>query len=151
MALRTSDGSPAWRSQNEPMTHSTPVLATIQGVRQVIFATQTGLVSLDPSSGGLLWKSRYPFTYGTSVGASPVVYQDMVFACGARAYSMGSVVVQATFTDNTWNTRQLWSTNNPSAHWMTPICYQGFLYGQFGLLQFDSPTAQLQCVDMRSG
>ena len=64
---------------------------------------------------------------------------------------MGSVVVQATFTDNTWNTRQLWSTNNPSAHWMTPICYQGFLYGQFGLLQFDSPTAQLQCVDMRSG
>lgn len=32
LALRTSDGALAWRSQNEGMTHSTPVLATIHGV-----------------------------------------------------------------------------------------------------------------------
>src|SRR2546421_700114 len=48
MALHTSDGSIAWRStnaQSEPMTHSTPVLATILRVRQVIFVPQTGVVS----------------------------------------------------------------------------------------------------------
>ena len=151
MALRVSDGSPAWRSQNAPMTHSTPVLATILGVRQVIFATQIGLVSLDAATGNLLWKFPYPFIYSTSLGASPVVWEDMVFVCGARAYSMGSVVMQASLTNNTWTTRQLWWTNNPSAHWMTPVCSQGFLYGQFGVLQFDSPTAQLKCIDMRTG
>ena len=151
MALRASDGTVAWRSQNEPMTHSTPVLATILGVRQVIFATQNGLVSLDPASGNLLWKFRYPFTYSTALGVSPVVYQDMVFVCGARAYSMGSVVMQAALTNSTWTTAQLWWTNNPSSHWMTPVCQQGFLYGQFGILQADSPTAQLNCIEMRTG
>jgi outer membrane protein assembly factor BamB len=151
MALRVSDGSLAWRSQNEPLTHSTPVLATIQGVRQVIFATGNGLVSLDPASGSLLWKFAYPFIYNISLGASPVVWQDMIFVCGARAYSMGSVVVQATLANSTWTTRQLWWTNNPSAHWMTPVCYQGFLYGNFGIFQFDSVTAQLDCIDMRTG
>ena len=151
MALRTEDGEPAWRSQNEAMTHSTPVLATIHGVHQVIFATQSGLVSLDPTSGDLLWKFNYPFTYGTSIGVSPVVYEDLVFVCGAHAYGMGSVVLQASYADNQWTTARLWWTNNPAAHWMTPVAYQGFLYGQFGIQQFDSPTAQLKCVDLRTG
>jgi outer membrane protein assembly factor BamB len=151
MALRTSDGSLAWRSQNEAMTHSTPVLATIHGIRQVIFATQSGLVSVDPASGDRLWKFPYPFTYLASIGASPVVHEDMVFVCGAHAYGMGSIVVRASFQDNTWTSTRLWYTNNPASHWMTPVAQQGFLFGQFGIQQFDSPTAQLKCVDMRTG
>src|SRR5208283_4043953 len=43
-AFRMSDGSLAWSSQNQGVTQTTPVVATIQGVRQVIFAAQTGLV-----------------------------------------------------------------------------------------------------------
>ncbi len=151
MAFHADDGSLAWRSQNEAMTHSTPVLATINGVRQVIFATQSGLVSLEPQTGNLLWKFAYPFVYTTSIGVSPVVYQDMVFVCGAHAYGMGSVVMQAGLTNNSWTTRRLWYTNNPAAHWMTPVCYQGFLYGQFGIQSFDGPSAQLKCIEMRSG
>lgn len=151
-ALRTSDGSQAWSSQNDAMTHSTPVLATIHGVRQVIFATQSGLVSLNPQTGSLLWRSAYPFTYGSSIGVSPVVYDDMVFVCGAHAYGMGSVALQASVTNNTWTTTRLWWTNNPASHWMTPIVHQGFLYGQFGIQQFDNnPSTQLKCIEMRTG
>jgi outer membrane protein assembly factor BamB len=151
MALRASDGTLAWRSQSEALTHSTPVLATIQGVRQVIFATQSGLVSLNPQNGSLLWKVPYPFFYSTSLGASPVVWEDMVFVCGAHGYGMGSMVVRAGVTNNIWTAVMLWSTNNPAAHWMTPVAYQGFLFGQFGIQQFDSPSAQLKCIDMRTG
>jgi hypothetical protein len=151
MALRTSDASIVWRVENEAMTHSTPVLTTILGVRQVIFATQSGLLSLDPSTGIRLWKTRYPFIYSTSIGVSPVVYDDMIFVCGAHSYGMGSVVVQASLSNDTWTTTQLWRTNNPASHWMTPVVHQGFLYGQFGIQQFDSTNAQLKCIDMRSG
>src|SRR2546423_1225670 len=35
-AFRVADGTMAWSSQNEGVTHTTPVVATIQGVRQVI-------------------------------------------------------------------------------------------------------------------
>jgi outer membrane protein assembly factor BamB len=155
MALRTSDGSPAWRSQNEAMTHSTPVLATIHGVRQVIFATQSGLVSLVPSSGELLWKFSYPFVYGTCIGASPVIYQDMVFVAAAQVYDMGSAVARIDHTETGWVTTQLWAnisfTSTLSSHWMTPVCLNGFLYGQFGSQQFDSVNAQLKCVEMQTG
>ena len=151
MALRTSDGEPAWRSQDEAMTHSTPVLTTIHGVRQVIFATQRGLVSLNPQSGDLLWRISYPFRYSTCIGVSPVVSEDMVFVCGAHSYQMGSVVIQATVSDNTWTATQLWWTNNPAGHWMTPVAHQGFLYGMLGIQQFDSVNAQLKCIDMRTG
>ncbi len=151
MALRASDGEPAWRSQNEAMTHSTPTVATIQGVRQVIFATQSGLVSLNPLSGNLLWRFNYPFIYSTSLAISPVVHGDLVFVGGAHAYGMASVVMRASLTNGIWTTAQLWRTNNPASHWMTPVAYQGNLYGQFGIQQFDSPTAQLKCIDMQTG
>jgi outer membrane protein assembly factor BamB len=155
LALRTSDGAPAWRSQDEAMTHATPVVTTLHGVRQVLFATQSGVVSLVPDSGDLLWRFNYPFSYSTSLGASPVVYDDMVFVCGAQAYGMGSVVWRVDFANNTWTTTQLWAitgfSGTLSSHWMTPVARQGFLYGQFGVQSFDSVNAQLKCVDMRTG
>ena len=150
-AFRTSDGSIAWTNQNPLLTHSTPTLATIQGVRQVIFATANGLYSLERSTGAFLWRFNYPFNYSTSIGASPVVYQDMVFVTGAHAYGMGSFVVQVSLSNDVWTTTRLWATNNPASHWMTPVCYQGFLYGQFGIQSFDSVNAQLKCIDMRTG
>jgi outer membrane protein assembly factor BamB len=91
MALRTSDGSVAWRAQNEGLSHSTPVLATIHGVPQVIFATQQGLIAVNPANGTLLWRASYPFPYTISLAASPVVWEDVVFIVGGRAYGMGSV------------------------------------------------------------
>jgi hypothetical protein len=34
---------------------------------------------------------------------------------------------------------------------MTPVCHEGFLYGQFGIQTFDSVNAQLKCIDLRTG
>lgn len=151
MAFRTSDGTPAWRAEDEPMTHSTPVIATIHGVRQIIFAGQIHLVSLNPATGQMLWKFRYPFNYATSLAASPVVHQDMVFISGAFVYGQTSVVAQVNFTNGSWTTTQLWAKRDLCSHWMTPIAHNGFLYGQSGLGGFDSPNSQLKCTDMRTG
>jgi outer membrane protein assembly factor BamB len=151
LALRTSDGEPAWRSQDVAMTHATPVLATIHGVRQVIFATQDGLVSVDPLAGAPLWRAEYPIPYTICIGVSPVVDEDMVFATGAQVYGMESMALRVDLSDGVWTTTRLWATNNPTSHWMTPVARQGFLYGQFGIQSFDSVNAQLKCVDLRTG
>jgi outer membrane protein assembly factor BamB len=162
LALRTSDGQPAWqddglawRLHEEEMTHATPVPATIHGVRQVIFATQSGLVSVEPASGNLLWKAPYPFNYGTCIGVSPVVHDDMVFVSGAQVYNLGSVAFRVSVSNDTWTTTQLWSNvgfaSTLASVWMTPVCHDGFLYGQFGVQSFDSVNAQLKCVDLRTG
>jgi hypothetical protein len=61
------------------------------------------------------------------------------------------MVVQAALSNDTWTATRLWATNNPASHWMTPVAHDGFLYGQFGIQSFDSPSAQLHCIDMRTG
>ena len=146
IAFRTGDGSVAWRSQNEAMTHASPTIAAIYGVQQLILATQSGLISLDPLTGLLLWRFGYPFTYSTSLAVTPVVYDDMIFVSGH--YTMASLVVRATVSNEVWTATRLWSNHNADSHWMTPVARDGFLYGPFGSERFNS---QLKCVDMRTG
>src|ERR1035437_6450661 len=152
-AFRTTDGSWAWRSQNENLTHTTPVVATILGTQQVLFATVTGIVSLDRNTGAKLWKYTYPWgSISTSMGASPVVYSN-IFFCTA-AYNKGSAAVRINFTNGTWYaTNQLWKQTYPDTTyqsiWMTPVSYQGYLYGQFANGSY--LTGPLNCLELASG
>lgn len=146
MAFNTTNGALVWRSQNEGMTHSTPTLATIHGVRQVLFATQSGLVSLNPQTGALIWKFAYPFVYTTSIAASPVVHDDMVFL--SAYYGMGGFAARIVQSGAQQTAAQLWYDSSLENHWASPVCYQGAVFGQFTP---DSPNAELRCLDLASG
>jgi len=153
-AFRVADGGLAWSSQNENVTHTTPMVATIQGMRQVIFATQTGLVSLNRTNGTFLWKFTYPFSpISTSMGASPVVYSNIVY-CTA-AYNRGAVTATITVTNGTWTATQLWYKNNAAglpyrSIWMSPVCYQGYIYTLAGE-NSTFLTAPLNCIELNTG
>ena len=147
MALRAAEGSLAWRSQNEAMTHATPVLATIHGVRQLVFATQNGLVGLNPDDGTRFWRANHPFSYSTCLAVSPVVHSNMVFTSGA--YGMGSAVTRVNRSDDTWTTTLLWhnASSSRQSHWMTPVAHNGFLYGPYG----SSASSPFKCVELATG
>lgn len=152
MALRTSDSSLAWRTLNEAMTHSTPVLTTIHGVRQIIFATQSGLTGLNPQTGELLWRTNYPFTYSTSLAASPVVCGDIVFIAGF--YAMGAAAFQIVLTNGSFMPTLLWANPDLEEHWTTLVCVQGHLFGQFTPVYpsyHDNATAPLKCIVAATG
>jgi outer membrane protein assembly factor BamB len=150
-AFRIADGGLAWSTQSENVTHATPIVATIAGVRQVIFATQTGLVSLNRANGAFLWKFDYPFyPISTSMGASPVVYSNIVY-CTA-GYGRGATAAQVTFSGGTWNVTQLYFKNdfNHRSIWMSPVCYQGYIYSLAG----ENSTylsAPLNCIELSTG
>jgi outer membrane protein assembly factor BamB len=150
-AFRVADGSVAWRTQNENVTHTTPIVATIAGVRQVIFATQTGLVSLDRTTGDFLWKFTYPFyPISTSMGASPVVYSNIVY-CTA-AYGRGAIAGRVSLDNGTWSVSQLWykTAFNYRSIWMSPVCYQGYIYSLAGE-NSTFLTAPLNCIELSTG
>jgi len=151
-AFRTSDGAPAWSSQDENSTQATPVVATIHGVRQVLFATPTGIVSLNRSTGALLWKYPYPFySYPTAMGASPVVYSNIVFC--AAGYGRGSAAATISEAGGVWTATQLWYKTSPAlayrSIWMTPVCRDGYLYGQAGDKNY--VTSPLNCIELATG
>lgn len=145
IAVRKSDGVTAWRRQNESMTQSTPVLAEVAGITQVIFHAQSGLVSVRPETGDLLW--RFALPYSTSTAASPVVDGNLVY--GSAAYSSGSGVVSlaaggggSTITATSRWTRRSFNMN----HWATAIAHLGHIYSVAG-----QDSTSLRCIDTAAG
>ena len=146
LALRTTDGSLVWKGHNDKMTQATPVAATILGVRQIIFFAQSGLVSVAPQTGAVLW--RYTFRYSTATGASPVVAGDIVY-CSA-GYGVGAGAVRITKAGDTFTATQIWrKPNELMNHWSTPVHHEGYLYGLYGHGEYGS--APLKCVELATG
>ncbi len=145
LALHEADGTEAWKGQDDSMTQATPVMATLAGVRQVIFFAQSGLVSVARDTGSFLW--RYPFPFSVATAASPVVSSDSVY-CSA-AYGVGAGAVQITSAGATLAAAEKWRTPGASMnHWATPICLNGYAYGVYGQA---GATTTLRCIEMATG
>src|SRR5260221_7195693 len=148
LAFDKKNGKVVWKGESDALTHSTPIAATILGVRQVIFFTKSGLVAMAPKTGAVLW--RYEFKFGRgSAAISPVVSGDIVY-CSA-AYNIGSRACKITKTGDAFTATRLWTMpkNDQANHWTTPVCADGYLYGIFDQAKFG--TAPLKCVDIATG
>jgi outer membrane protein assembly factor BamB len=147
LALNKDSGSVVWKGQDETITHATPVVATILGVRQVIFFAKSGLVSVATKDGTLLW--RFPFRFSTSTAASPVVEGNIVY-CSA-AYGIGGGACKISKEGNQFSANELYkvSDNKLANHWSTPVVKDGYLYGIYSHKQYG--TAPLKCVELATG
>ncbi len=148
IALDKATGQVTWKAHDEKITHATPTAATILGQRQIVYFTQSGLVSVNPEDGKLLWK--HPFKYNVSTAASPVVAGDIVYC--AAGYGVGATAARISREGGSFKTTELWRTtgNQPVAnHWSTPVHHDGHLYGMFSFKEYGS--GPLKCVDIATG
>jgi outer membrane protein assembly factor BamB len=151
LAFNKQTGAVAWKAHDEKITHSTPVAATIHGVRQVIFFCQSGLVSVDAKDGKLLWKR--PFKFAVSTAMTPIVAGDVVF-CSA-GYGVGGGAAKITKAAGGWKAEETWFVPGhagPEAvanHWSTPVLKDGHLYGMFQFKEYGSGA--MKCVEVATG
>jgi outer membrane protein assembly factor BamB len=148
LAFNQASGEVVWKTGDESMTHASPTVATIQGVRQVIFLMQSGLVGLDAASGKPLWS--FPFPYRTSTGCSPVVAGNIVF-CTA-GYDVGGAACQVVKNGAVFEAKELWRIKgnaDVASLWSTPVQKDGFLYGMISFKKF--ANGPLKCVDLKTG
>lgn len=146
LAFDANTGELAWARGDERMTHATPIVTDLHGVRQVIFFVQSGLVALGVNSGEELWRAEYP--YKVSSAASPVVSGDIVY-CSA-GYGVGAGAFRIKKGDRGFQAELLWRKRNKLInHWSTPVCHDGYLYGMFSFKKYGE--GPLQCVDLATG
>lgn len=146
LCFHKATGALVWKGQSDKMTHATPVAATILGHRQIIFFTQSGLVSVVPGTGQVLW--RHAFPYRTSTAASPVVGGDIVY-CSA-GYGVGATAVRVSRQGSGWKATELWrKSNDLMNHWSTSVYKDGHLYGLFGFKQYQQ--VPLKCIELATG
>ncbi len=147
LAIEANTGKVVWKGQNDQMTHATPIAATIHGVRQVIFFTQTGLVAVTPKDGNVLW--RYNFPYRISTAASPIVHNDLVYC--AAGYGVGMGCAKIVKKGNGFQAEEVWRKEGDRVtnHWSTPVVKDGHLYGMFGFKKYG--RGPVTCVELATG
>jgi outer membrane protein assembly factor BamB len=144
VAFNKDTGKEVWKATDYDASYSSPVAATIDGVRHVIFFTREGLLSLDPANGKERFSKRWRARMAASVNAAtPLVVGDEIFV--TASYQTGALLVRAKKD----GIEEIWSNDESlSSHYNTPVVRDGFLYGIDGRQE---EGGRLRCVEWKSG
>lgn len=82
VALDKTNGKVVWRSQDldEESTYASPIVATIDGVKQYIVMTQFGVAAVSAIDGQKLWYYERDRPYSDVVIPTPVCFENYVYA-----------------------------------------------------------------------
>jgi outer membrane protein assembly factor BamB len=144
VAFDKDSGKEVWKATEDGASYSSPVAATIDGARHVVFFTRQGIVSLDPAKGNVRFHKRWRSRMDASVNAAtPVVLGDCLFftAC----YETGAILFRAKKD----GIEELWSNDRSlSCHFGTPVYHERHLYGFDGRQETGT---EFRCVEAKTG
>jgi outer membrane protein assembly factor BamB len=144
VALDAASGKEVWKATNHEASYSSPVAATIDGTRHVLFLTREGLVSVNPEDGTVRFSKRWRARINESVNAAtPIVADSHVFVSASYQTGAGLFKVRKDGVDEVWS-----NDESLSNHYNTSVLNGGFLYG-FDGRQEAGP--HLRCVEWLTG
>lgn len=118
---------------------SSPVVATIHGVEQLVVQTRTRLAGVDPQTGNVLWSAEIPAFRGMNI-LTPLVIGNSIFTSSYRNKSWRLDVER---NGDQWDVQQVWET--PKAAYMSsPVYHDGHIYLHLGNQRFT-------CIDFENG
>ncbi len=142
--LEKNDGREIWKSLDDGggmlgSAFSSPVVATLHGVPQLVVQTRTTLAGVDPASGNVLWSIEIPAFRGMNI-LTPVVVGNSIFTSSYRNKAWRLDVDKQ---GDQWSVRQVWETPR-AAYMSSPVFYQGHIYLHQGNQRFS-------CMDLDTG
>ena len=121
-------GARRWSALNDKQAYSAPMLATIDGQRQMLIITSRRLVSLTPETGELLWE--YPWPTANDINASqPVILPPGNRVLLSSGYGHGAAVIEVTHDGGRFGTRLVWEHGRLKNRFSSSIVHDGFIYG----------------------
>ncbi len=129
VCLQCEDGKTVWRTMVETdgmmsSAFSSPIIATLHGVRQLLVQTRSELCGVDLSNGQPLWRQKIESFRGMNI-LTPTVWKDCVFTS-----SYGGKSLMLEFEPNAsgpWMIRERWSSK-AEAYMSSPILIDDHIY-----------------------
>jgi len=144
VAFDAKTGDVLWTATDHPASYSSAASATINGVRDAVFLTRTGLVGLDPSTGAVRFEQRWRARSASSVNAAtPIIVDNTIFVSAEYGPGAGLLRVNGTQLSPLWASDEVLSN-----HYATSVYRDGYLYGYHGRQEF-GPS--LRAVEFRTG
>ncbi|HUR20583.1 MAG TPA: PQQ-binding-like beta-propeller repeat protein [Vicinamibacterales bacterium] len=144
-------GARVWSALDDRQAYVSPMLVTIDGVRQLLIVSATRMMGLTPTDGTLLWE--FPWTNMSEVNAGqPVVIgKNRVFI--SSAYDKGAAVIEVTMKGTRGTVREVWQNNRMKNQFSSSVLHEGYIYGldESILACLDAGTGELKWKGGRYG
>ena len=124
-AFDVATGDIRWSWDGDGPAYGSPIVAELEGVRQVITYTQENFVGVSVATGELLWRRPYT-TPSTTTSQTPHVYQNDVIEAGR---GNGITRFRVVREGNAWTTENVWHTDTVSLHMTNGVIVDDVLYG----------------------
>jgi outer membrane protein assembly factor BamB len=137
-AYDAASGKPQWYGPDGGNSYSSPHLLTIDSISQVLLLSQSGAVSMEPTSGKQLWKYAWPI--------QDRILQPAVISGGdllLAGEGIGVSRIAVSHTKGAWVAKQLWNSTEMILNFNDIIIHKGYAYG------FDGP--RIACLDIKDG
>jgi len=142
VALDAATGATLWSWKGDGPGYASPVVATFDGVRQVVTQSQNALVAVAADTGALLWKVALRTPYEQN-SVTPVVGGGLVVYTGLEA---PLTAVRPVKKGTAFSLETVWTNPEVASYLSTPVLDSGRIYGLS-----HRKKGQWFCVDARSG
>src|SRR5262245_3530131 len=141
VAYRGATGEPVWRALDDQQAYTSPMLVTIDDVRQILVVSASRVIGLGVDEGRLLWEYPWSNFNGISVAQPIFLGNNRVFI--SAGYGKGAAVFELTRAGDRFTTRTIWENTRMKNKFTSSVLRDGFIYGL--------DEAILACVDAATG
>jgi outer membrane protein assembly factor BamB len=140
IAFDKDTGQVAWKSLAENVSYSSPIVADIGGVEQVVVMTGPRVVGLAAKDGAFLWSHPFQIQYDESI-STPAVAGDLVLV---TATGRPLTALRITRSGNKWQARVEWTEGILSSYLSSMVKADGYVYGM-------NDGGEFSCVRLADG
>ncbi|MBI4474748.1 MAG: PQQ-binding-like beta-propeller repeat protein [Acidobacteria bacterium] len=124
-AFDANTGDVKWSWNGDGPGYGSPIVAELEGTRQVITFTQDNLVGLSAATGELLWKREYK-TRSTQNTITPILYSGMLIIAGLEKPINAIRIARR---DNQWVAEDVWENAEASFYLSNGVIVRDTLFG----------------------
>jgi outer membrane protein assembly factor BamB len=140
-AYDLATGRQRWVGPTEGWGYSSPHLATIGGVPQIVLLNGVGAIGVAPADGALLWKHEWR---GDGIVQPAVIAgTDILVGSGSGLGAVGLRRIAVAQGPAGWKVEERWTSNGLKPYYNDFVVHEGYAYGFDGSL--------LACVDLADG
>lgn len=102
VAYDAESGQEQWRGGTEQISYASPILAKLDGVRQIVIVNEASVTGHDVSTGKTLWKHAWPGSSSGNASSSIPHVVDKNRLLLSKGYGQGCEVIELSNTDGNW-------------------------------------------------
>jgi outer membrane protein assembly factor BamB len=129
-AFQKDTGQLAWEAGDRQVGYSSPVLATLGGVRQVLIVNEDSVSAHDPKDGRILWSHEWPGKSNSSASVSQPAVLDHEHVLLSKAYGGGAALLRIAHEADTFIAEKVWRNEGLLKTKFTNVVVHGaYVYG----------------------